>query len=56
MKNMKSAVKALRELPKGYPESHEGIACAGTAVEMRTFKARNTRRELHPLILVPARL
>ena len=41
MKNMKSAVKALRELAKGYPESHEGIACAGTAVERRTFKARN---------------
>jgi hypothetical protein len=32
---------ALRTIALRYPEAEEGIACAGTAAERRTIKARN---------------
>jgi hypothetical protein len=34
-------VSTLRELALKYPETEEGIACAGTALEKRTIKVRN---------------
>lgn len=34
-------VQLLRSVALQYPEVHEGIACAGTALEKRTIKARN---------------
>lgn len=34
-------VQLLRQAALQYPETHEGIACEGTALEKRTIKARN---------------
>lgn len=34
-------VQLLRHAALQYPETHEGIACEGTALEKRTIKARN---------------
>ena len=34
-------MNALRDFALRYPEAEEGIACAGTAAEKRTVKARN---------------
>lgn len=34
-------MQALRKMALRYPEAEEGIACAGTAAEKRTIKARN---------------
>ena len=37
---MKNVVKALRQTALKYPETSEGIACAGTPIERRTIKVR----------------
>ena len=37
---MESAIKALRQMALRFPETEEGIACEGTAVEKRTIKVR----------------
>lgn len=34
-------VQLLRTAALQYPETHEGVACEGTALEKRTIKARN---------------
>jgi len=34
-------MQALRRIALGYPETEEGIACKGTAIECATFKVRN---------------
>ena len=37
---MEGAIEALRQLALRLPETEEGIACEGTAVEKRTIKVR----------------
>jgi len=34
-------IQALRTFALRYPETEEGVACEGTAIESRTIKARN---------------
>jgi len=37
---MESSMKTLRQLALRHPETSEGIACEGTALESRTIKVR----------------
>ncbi len=39
--NRSELLRALRRSALGYPEAREGIACEGTPIEKRTFKARD---------------